>query len=118
MRQKSSKDGAEARRHCHPVHSGVRCCSLSEACTTEECIKLSAHEIVVGRSFGSVKRIKTLQVCGKKQLRVWTQHEDDEPQNDPEQAVFDSGAQHPRLGAMSVHKGHRMFHHMERHGMR
>ena len=46
-----------------------------------------------------------------------TQHEDDEPQNDAWQAVFDVGdevqknALHPRLGAMSVHKEHRIFHH-------
>ena len=41
--QKSGQDGAEARRHWHPahgraisqqVHSGVLCCSPSEACTT------------------------------------------------------------------------------------
>ena len=46
-----------------------------------------------------------------------TQYEDDEPQNDEWQAVFGNGdevyktALHPRLGAVSVHKGHRIFHH-------
>ena len=46
-----------------------------------------------------------------------TQYEDDEPPNDAWQAVFDNGdevqmsALRPRLGAISVHKGHRMFHH-------
>ena len=46
-----------------------------------------------------------------------TQYEDDEPRNDVWQAVFDNGdelqkgALHPRLGAISVHKGHRTFHH-------
>ena len=35
----------------------------------EECIRLSAHEIVAG----SAKCTKCLQVCGKEQLRVWLQ---------------------------------------------
>ena len=37
----------------------------------KECIRLSAHEIVAGRKAGSAKCTKCLQVCGKKQLRVW-----------------------------------------------
>ena len=94
----------------------------------EECTRMSEHEIVAGRRAGSVKCTKCLQVCGKKQLRVWLptslpwkakdalfiplplglpapslplnnfdqedaeiQHEDDEPQNDVWQAVFDNG---------------------------
>ena len=46
-----------------------------------------------------------------------TQYEDDEPQNDAWQAVFDNGeemrksARHPRLGPMSVHLVHRIFQH-------
>ena len=46
-----------------------------------------------------------------------TQYKDDERQNDAWQAVFDDGdkvqksALHPCLGAMSVHKEHRIFHH-------
>ena len=96
-----------------------------------------------------MKCTKCLQVCGKKQLRVWQtttcipwrakdalfiplppglqrfsgrrrdQHEEDEPQNDAWQAVFDYGeevqmsALHLSLGAMSVHKGHRIFHHRD-----
>ena len=37
----------------------------------EECIRLSAHEIVAGRRISSVMCTKCLQVCGKKQLCVW-----------------------------------------------
>ena len=48
---------------------------------------------------------------------VETQHEDDEPQDGVWQAVFDNvgevqkSALHPRLEAMSLHEGHRIFHH-------
>ena len=53
-----------------------------------------------------------------------TQFEDDEPQNDAWQAVFDNRdelqkrALHPRLGAMSVHKVHRIFPPQGRLGVR
>ena len=119
----------------------------------EECIGLSAHEIVAGRRVGSVKCTKCLQVCGKKHLHVWLpatcipwqvydalfiplplglpaadpplnnfdqedaepQNEEDESQNDVRHAAFgdevEKSALRPRLGAMSVHMEHRIFHH-------
>ena len=73
----SGQDGAEARRHCHPAHADqypnksiqVSCVAVPrKRAPLEECIRLSAHEIVAGRRIGSVKCTQCLQVCGKKQL--------------------------------------------------
>ena len=99
----------------------------------EERVGLSAHETVAGRRAGSVKCMKCVQVCGKKDLRVWlpttcipwqakdalpsSSTREDEPQNHAWQAAFENGdeversAVHPRLEATSVHMGHRIFHH-------
>ena len=58
-----------------------------------------------------------LQLNDFDNIEAETQHEDDERQNDAWQAIFDNGdevqkeALRPRLGAMSVHKEHRIFHH-------
>ena len=45
--------------------------SLASVHQFEECIQLSAHEIIAGRKAVSVKCTECLQVFGKKQLRVW-----------------------------------------------
>ena len=109
----------------------------------EECIRLSAHEIVAGRRAGSVKCTKCVaclaanevhtvasERCALHPTAVWVasifdqedaepQYEEDEHQNDAWQVVFDTGdevqksALHPRLGAMSVHQEHRIFHHRD-----
>ena len=119
-------------QHPQQVHSSVSCGGPPQACTTGERIGMSAHEIVAvaGRRAGSVNQVHQVlaglrkeavacldandvhtvasERCGFHQEDAETQYEDDDNGDEVQKS-----ASHPRLGAMSVHKGHRIFDHRD-----